>query len=331
MEDMYGLPSSNTTSTEGNPSTCQPPIAASLKEDDFEAFGASWSSALFDSSASPDAAGAITCNSIKRSSTTGTGSSSSEEESFSAMKASISSHPLYTKLLEAYIDCQKVGAPPEIAMFLDEILQENQLSINNTGTYCGNDDPELDEFMETYCDVLSKYKLDLEKPYDEASKFLTNMESQLSNLCSNTPRMLVSDEAARSSNEDGSSGEVEVLQEKSSNGPAEVNNEIKEKLLVKYSGYISSLRHEFCRKKKKGKLPKEARQILLNWWKVHCDWPYPTEADKIALASSTGLDQKQINNWFINQRKRHWKPPENLQYPSLINNNEYGSFFLNVD
>ena len=32
------------------------------------------------------------------------------------------------------------------------------------------------------------------------------------------------------------------------------------------------------------------------------------ETEKIALAESTGLDQKQINNWFINQRKRHWKP-----------------------
>ena len=38
------------------------------------------------------------------------------------------------------------------------------------------------------------------------------------------------------------------------------------------------------------------------------------EADKIALANSTGLDQKQINNWFINQRKRHWKPSENMQF-----------------
>lgn len=36
------------------------------------------------------------------------------------------------------------------------------------------------------------------------------------------------------------------------------------------------------------------------------------EADKIWLAESTGLDQKQINNWFINQRKRHWKPSENM-------------------
>lgn len=35
------------------------------------------------------------------------------------------------------------------------------------------------------------------------------------------------------------------------------------------------------------------------------------ELEKAALAESTGLEAKQINNWFINQRKRHWKqaPP----------------------
>lgn len=38
------------------------------------------------------------------------------------------------------------------------------------------------------------------------------------------------------------------------------------------------------------------------------------ETEKVALAESTGLDQKQINNWFINQRKRHWKPSEDLQF-----------------
>lgn len=37
------------------------------------------------------------------------------------------------------------------------------------------------------------------------------------------------------------------------------------------------------------------------------------ESQKLALAESTGLDQKQINNWFINQRKRHWKPSEEIQ------------------
>lgn len=37
------------------------------------------------------------------------------------------------------------------------------------------------------------------------------------------------------------------------------------------------------------------------------------DADKVALAEWTGLDQKQINNWFINQRKRHWKPTEEMR------------------
>nr|GMD96982.1 homeobox protein knotted-1-like 6 [Ipomoea batatas]GMD98828.1 homeobox protein knotted-1-like 6 [Ipomoea batatas] len=82
---------------------------------------------------------------------------------------------------------------------------------------------------------------------------------------------------------------------------------------------MSSLKLEFSKKKKKGKLPKEARQTLLDWWSDHYKWPYPTEADKIALAESTGLDQKQINNWFINQRKRHWKPSESMQLAVMEN------------
>ncbi|KAJ9568155.1 hypothetical protein OSB04_004121 [Centaurea solstitialis] len=102
---------------------------------------------------------------------------------------------------------------------------------------------------------------------------------------------------------------------------------LKDTLLRKYSKYISSLKHEFSNKKKKGKLPKEARQILLDWWNLHYRWPYPTEADKVALAESTGLDQKQINNWFINQRKRHWKPSDNMQF--AVMDTLCGSFVVN--
>lgn len=32
------------------------------------------------------------------------------------------------------------------------------------------------------------------------------------------------------------------------------------------------------------------------------------------LSEMTGLDIKQINNWFINQRKRHWKPSEDMRF-----------------
>ncbi|RVX08114.1 Homeobox protein knotted-1-like LET6 [Vitis vinifera] len=96
--------------------------------------------------------------------------------------------------------------------------------------------------------------------------------------------------------------------------PQAEDRELKGQLLRKYSGYLSSLKQEFMKKRKKGKLPKEARQQLLDWWSRHYKWPYPSESQKLALAESTGLDQKQINNWFINQRKRHWKPSEDMQF-----------------
>ncbi|KAK6920682.1 Homeobox KN domain [Dillenia turbinata] len=141
-------------------------------------------------------------------------------------------------------------------------------------------------------------------------------------LVPNVGFSLADDAAGSSKDDDISGGDVEVHECQH----AGQDRELKDKLRRKYSGYISSLKQEFSKKKKKGKLPKEARQILLEWWNIHYKWPYPTEADKLALAESTGLDQKQINNWFINQRKRHWKPSENMQY--AVMDDLYGPFFM---
>ncbi|GKV14544.1 hypothetical protein SLEP1_g25402 [Rubroshorea leprosula] len=106
-----------------------------------------------------------------------------EEDMSSIIKAKIASHPSYPRLLEAYINCQKVGAPPEIASVLDEILRENDVYKRGTVLTCLGADPELDEFMETYCDILVKYKSDLSRPFDEATTFLNKIEMQLRNLC----------------------------------------------------------------------------------------------------------------------------------------------------
>lgn len=58
--------------------------------------------------------------------------------------------------------------------------------------------------------------------------------------------------------------------------PRAEDKELKQHLLKKYSGYLSSLRQELSKKKKKGKLPKDARQKLLSWWELHYKWPYPS-------------------------------------------------------
>ncbi|XP_076945602.1 homeobox protein knotted-1-like 6 [Bidens hawaiensis] len=217
-----------------------------------------------------------------------------DDASVDTIKARIASHPSYSKLLDAYIDCQKVGAPQEVTNLLDDIRHENDVSERNST--CLEVDPELDEFMEAFWQLLVKYKSDVTRPFDEAMVFIGDIESQLRNLAI--------DEGCISSSEE------EVI---SGGETAENTQELKDTLLRKFGGRrIRSLKQEFT-KKKKGKLPKEATTILLEWWNSHYTWPYPTEGDKISLVETTGLDPKQINNWFINQRKRHWNPPESMQ------------------
>ncbi|KAI4337104.1 hypothetical protein L6164_015557 [Bauhinia variegata] len=241
------------------------------------------------------------------------GSQSSNE--VEAIKAKIIAHPQYSNLLEAYMDCQKVGAPPEVVARLAAARQEfearHRASVSSRET-CK--DPELDQFMEAYYDMLVKYREELTRPIQEAMEFMRRIETQLNMLCNGPVRIFSDDkyEGAGSSEEDqdNSGGETELPEI----DPRAEDRELKNHLLRKYSGYLSSLKQELSKKKKKGKLPKDARQKLLSWWELHYKWPYPSESEKVALAESTGLDQKQINNWFINQRKRHWKPSEDMQF-----------------
>ncbi|KAG1348120.1 putative homeobox protein rough sheath 1-like [Cocos nucifera] len=314
-----------------------------------------------------------------------------------AIKAKIISHPQYSSLLGAYMDCQKVGAPPEVVARLSATARE--LEARSSCRREASTDPELDQFMEAYCDMLVKYREELARPLQEATDFLKKVESQFNALTNGaSARFLSTDvndvlfdwegqaanfdncvehtdislrsqywnnlaeqivkriqkadirkgslflilksciciqnliiwiilslwrfilnqftdekcEGVGSSEEDqdASGGESELPEI----DPRAEDKELKQHLLKKYSGYLSSLRQELSKKKKKGKLPKDARQKLLNWWELHYKWPYPSETEKVALAESTGLDPKQINNWFINQRKRHWKPSEDMQF-----------------
>ena len=57
-------------------------------------------------------------------------------------------------------------------------------------------------------------------------------------------------------------------------------------------------------KTKRSNYSKTVSGILRNWLEHNTNNPYPTEVEKAALCASTGLDPTQINNWFINARRR---------------------------
>lgn len=60
--------------------------------------------------------------------------------------------------------------------------------------------------------------------------------------------------------------------------------------------------------KKRGIFPKVATNILRAWLFQHLTHPYPSEDQKKQLAVDTGLSILQVNNWFINARRRIVQP-----------------------
>ncbi|XP_063299853.1 homeobox protein Meis1 isoform X1 [Pelobates fuscus] len=62
------------------------------------------------------------------------------------------------------------------------------------------------------------------------------------------------------------------------------------------------------RHKKRGIFPKVATNIMRAWLFQHLTHPYPSEEQKKQLAQDTGLTILQVNNWFINARRRIVQP-----------------------
>ncbi|XP_031776665.1 homeobox protein PKNOX2 isoform X2 [Nasonia vitripennis] len=61
-------------------------------------------------------------------------------------------------------------------------------------------------------------------------------------------------------------------------------------------------------KPKRGVLPKQATNIMRAWLFQHLVHPYPTEDEKRQIANDTNLTLLQVNNWFINARRRILQP-----------------------
>ena len=63
-------------------------------------------------------------------------------------------------------------------------------------------------------------------------------------------------------------------------------------------------------KRKSASLPSKTVDYLKRWMMSpeHIAHPYPTEQEKVEIMKDTGIELKQLTNWFVNNRKRYWKP-----------------------
>jgi hypothetical protein len=76
-----------------------------------------------------------------------------------------------------------VGAPPEVSARLTEITQEVEAWQRTAlGSLIATTEPELDQFMEVYHEILVKFREELTRLLQEAREFMRWVESQLNSL-----------------------------------------------------------------------------------------------------------------------------------------------------
>ncbi|ESR63582.1 homeobox protein knotted-1-like 3 [Citrus sinensis] len=246
-------------------------------------------------------------------------------------KAEILSHPLYEQLLSAHVACLRIATPVDQLPRIDAQLAQSQHVVSKysalgAGQGLVTDDKELDQFMTHYVLLLCSFKEQLQQHVRvhamEAVMACWEIEQSLQSLTGVSPgegtgaTMSDDDEDQVDSDANLFDGSLEgpdtmgfgplIPTESERSLMERVRQELKHELKQGYKEKIVDIREEILRKRRAGKLPGDTTSVLKSWWQSHSKWPYPTEEDKARLVQETGLQLKQINNWFINQRKRNW-------------------------
>ncbi|XP_047306978.1 homeobox protein knotted-1-like LET12 [Impatiens glandulifera] len=245
-------------------------------------------------------------------------------------KSDILAHPLYEQLLSAHVQCLRIATPVDQLTRIDRQLAQSQQVVTKYSVLGQGsqllDDKDLDQFMTHYVLLLSSFKEQLQQHVRvhamEAVMACWELEQSLQSFTGVAPgegtgATMSDDDEELEDNEanlfDGNLDDVEntgfgplVPTESERSLMERVRQELKHDLKQGYKDKIVDIREEILRKRRAGKLPCDTTSQLKSWWQSHSKWPYPTEEDKTRLVQETGLQLKQINNWFINQRKRNW-------------------------
>ncbi|XP_023680676.1 homeobox protein Meis1a isoform X1 [Paramormyrops kingsleyae] len=259
-------------------------------------------------------------------------------------KDSIYGHPLFPLLALIFEKCELATCTPrepgvaggdvcssesfneDIAVFAKQIRAEKPLFSSN---------PELDNLMIQAIQVLRFHLLELEKVHELCDNFC---HRYISCLKGKMPIDLVIDDregGSKSDNEDitRSSGNLDQtswnrdhddtasIRSGGTPGPSsgghtshsgdnssEQGDGLDNSVASPSTGDDDDPEKEKKHNKKRGIFPKVATNIMRAWLFQHLTHPYPSEEQKKQLAQDTGLTILQVNNWFINARRRIVQP-----------------------
>uniref|UniRef100_A0AAY4AJC4 Homeobox domain-containing protein n=1 Tax=Denticeps clupeoides TaxID=299321 RepID=A0AAY4AJC4_9TELE len=250
-------------------------------------------------------------------------------------------HPLFPLLALVFEKCELATCTPrepgvaggdvcssdsfneDIAVFSKQMRAERPLFSSN---------PELDDLMIQSIQVLRFHLLELEKVHELCDNFC---HRYISCLKGKMPIDLVIEDRDSESRSDGEDvarapGQMPCSRDKEdsmsvrssgTSGPgsgghashsgdnsSEQGDCLDNSVASPSTGDDEDLDKDRRNNKKRGIFPKVATNIMRAWLFQHLTHPYPTEEQKKQLAQDTGLTILQVNNWFINARRRIVQP-----------------------
>jgi len=191
-------------------------------------------------------------------------------------------------ILQAEYNCELAGLPHGINRGANDlhILTDKLHQLKDSFLNDWNTDPDAEEFIIHYLDVMRIFKSELDR-----------MDTMSDEFCSSYLEALKPGAI-------GSSGfgfdDKGLNAMKSKRSPEDPNS-----IGGSYEGsYHPNANH----RSRRGNLPKSSTNILKKWLFDHLFHPYPTEEEKSSLSLQTNLNLNQISNWFINARRRTLQP-----------------------
>ncbi|XP_072405372.1 homeobox protein Meis1-like isoform X6 [Chiloscyllium punctatum] len=265
-------------------------------------------------------------------------------DSLKREKDTIYGHPLFPLLALVFEKCELATCTPrdcgmaggdvcssdsfneDIAVFAKQIRTEKPLFSSN---------PELDNLMIQAIQVLRFHLLELEKVHELCDNFCHRYisclkgkmpidlviedrdggsKSDLEDFTGSCTSLSDQNHWTRDHDDTGSTHSGTPgpssggLASHSGDNCSEQGDALDNSMASPGTGDDDDLDKDKRRQKKRGIFPKVATNIMRAWLFQHLTHPYPSEEQKKQLAQDTGLTILQVNNWFINARRRIVQP-----------------------
>ncbi|XP_064832154.1 homeobox protein PKNOX1-like isoform X4 [Oncorhynchus masou masou] len=232
---------------------------------------------------------------------------------FDVDKASIYRHPLFPLLALLFEKCEQStqGSDCITSASFDVDIENFVCSQEKEGKAFFSEDPDLDNLMVKAIQVLRIHLLELEKT---SSSFKGTLSPQgivvaasalrQGNVTVNPIQVMAGGEVYQPVTVVNSQGQL-VSQTPSPQTIHIQNTQLQLQLNQDLSFFGHS---DSSSKNKRGVLPKQATNVMRSWLFQHIGHPYPTEDEKKQIATQTNLSLLQVNNWFINARRRILQP-----------------------